>query len=85
MLSFPLCIKIRYLTELVASWNLTIILNSFVYSFACLLVCLFVCLFFVRSFGNYSQSLHKGLKVSGFDGGHPRNVIKKFGEDRFVR
>ena len=48
--------------------------------FACLFVCLFVCLS-----GNYSQIIGpKGLKFSGFDGGHPGGIIKKFGEDQII-
>ena len=42
---------------------------------------LFICLF-----GNYSQTIGpEGLKFSGFDGGHPGDIIRKFGDDYFVR
>ena len=43
-----------------------------------------ICLF-VYWFSNSSQKIvPKGLPFSGFDGGHPRVVIRKFSEDPFV-
>ena len=36
-------------------------------------------------FSNSSQTIRpKGLKISWFDGGHPRDVITRFSEDQFV-
>ena len=41
----------------------------------------FVCLFVYLS-SNYSQLIGpRGFKFSGFDGGHPGDVLMKFGED----
>ena len=54
----------------------------------CVLACIhvvFFCLPLCVFFGYYSlTNWPKVVKFSGFDGGHPGDVIAKFSEDQFV-